>query len=58
MNRHRFGKGRVLGCECEHNYTCRACLDAVVAKDNLRPLQGSKVTIGSTAPQPEGEHQS
>ncbi len=28
-DRTRFGKARVSGCQCEHNLTCGACLQAV-----------------------------
>lgn len=26
QGKRRFGKKRVLGCECDYSYTCRPCL--------------------------------
>lgn len=30
VNKRHWGKGRVIGCECDHRFTCRACLDAAI----------------------------
>lgn len=43
-NRHKFGKGRVLGCECTYHFTCRACLDYSATQQGLKPLQGQQAT--------------
>ena len=43
----RFGHARamVVGCKCEHNFTCRACLNASITIFTPSTIPGAKGEI-------------
>ena len=46
VSRHRFGKGRVVGCECTTSFTCGPCLRAA-APWHFTPGEAAEAGKGS-----------